>query len=317
MQNVNNDIKKSKEIKWSYSRLSCYKQCHFQYKLKYVDKHFPPFGNVATEFGTAIHHAEETIGNFIKDNQPINYVQVKNQFILDCAKTSFKYKEWFQQNKDSGKTYEEQKYYYLKYGVYRLENFMKNHPTYIIKGAEVPIDYYYKDKRFTGSIDRLLFDTATGIYYIQDIKSWPVMEPKHTEDKKLPVQLAVYSLALSEMVGCDLDHIKCQYDLPLVDNIYDAGEPGFIDVTKEHLDEWFAGIEAQDWHPVATALCAWCPFSATNPDSSKDFKYLCPYHSVWDRELKAKGTSNKPANHWAGIENHESIMENYLRKEVK
>lgn len=169
MQNA--ESKKEKEIKWSYSRLSCYKQCHFQYKLKYVDKHFPPFGNVATEFGTAIHHAEETIGNYIKDKQPIDYIKIKNQFILDCTKISFKYKEWFQPNKDSGKTYEEQKLYYLRYGVYRLEQFMSQHPTYEIKGAEVAIDYYYKDKHFTGSIDRLLFDNKTGTYYIQDIKS--------------------------------------------------------------------------------------------------------------------------------------------------
>lgn len=309
-------VKKTKEIKWSYSRLSCYDHCHFQYKLKYVDLHYPPFGNVATEFGTAVHKAEESIANCIKDNRAIDYVAIKNQFIIDCAKVAYKYTDWWQANKDSGKTYEEQKQYYLTYGVYRLEKFMQAHPSYIIVGAEVKIDYLYKNNHFTGSIDRLLFDKATSTYYIQDIKSWPIMEPKHTADKKLPTQLAIYSLALAEMKSWNLDAIKCQYDLPLVDGIFDAGESGFIQKTTQALDEWFAGIEAQNWKPTASALCAWCPFSATNPDSSADFKYLCPYHSVWDRELREKGTSNKMANSWQGIERHEAIMEAYTRKEV-
>ena len=193
---------------------------------------------------------------------------------------------------------------------------MLAHPTYIIKGAEVPIDYMYGDKGFTGSIDRLIYDTATNTYLIQDIKSWQIMEGKHDDDRKLPVQLAVYSLALSEMENCALDNIHCQYDLPLLDNIYDAGDPGFIDTTKEHLDEWFAEIAAENWKPTVSSLCAWCPFSATNPDSTTAFKYLCPYHSIWDRELREKGTSWKAANRWEGIEKHEAIMERYLKKEV-
>ena len=307
----------TKETKWSYSRLSCYKQCHFQYKLKYVDKHYPPFGNVATEFGTAIHHAEESIANCIKNNLSIDYIKIKNQFIIDCAKVSNKYAEWSVPNKDSGKTYEEQKYYYLTYGIYRLERYMRANPSYIIKGAEVPIDYYYGNKRFTGSIDRLIFDTVTNTYLIQDIKSWPIMAPKHSEEKKLPVQLAIYSLALSEMEKCNINSIKCQYDLPLVDNIYDAGDPGFINTTKEYLDKWFAGIEAENWKPSATPLCAWCPFSSTNPDSTEEFKFLCPYHSIWERDVRAKGTAAKMANCWKGMEHHEAVMENYLRKGVK
>ena len=90
---------------------------------------------------------------------------------------------------------------------------MLAHPMYIIKGAEVPIDYMYGDKGFTGSIDRLIYDTATNTYLIQDIKSWQIMEGKHDDDRKLPVQLAVYSLALSEMENCALVNIrpKLQY----------------------------------------------------------------------------------------------------------
>ena len=73
---------KPKKVKWSYSRLDCYKGCHFKYKLKYVDGNYPPPDSSALEFGTAVHHAEESIANCIKDNVPIDYIKIKNQFII-------------------------------------------------------------------------------------------------------------------------------------------------------------------------------------------------------------------------------------------
>jgi hypothetical protein len=307
--------KQEKEIKWSYSRLHTYGDCHFHYKLKYVDKNYPKFGNIATEFGTAIHHAEEKIANFIKDGQPIDYIDIKNRFIIDCAKVSYKYRdEWYSPNKDSGKTYEEQKYLYLKQYVYDLEKFMAAHPSYIIKGAEVPIDYYYGKYRFTGSIDRLIYDTATDTYLIQDIKSWPIMENKHEDDCKLPIQLGVYSLALSEMYKCDLDKIRCQYDLPLVaQRFFDAGPAGYLDKSKTQLDKWFKGIEEENWKPSPSALCAYWPFSVTNPEAEAKLRTLCPYHSIWDRVTRNKNVMYVPANKWQGIDQHQTIMEDYLK----
>ena len=306
---------KEKEIKWSYSRLSCYEKCPFQYKLKYVDKNYPKFGNVATDFGSAIHHAEEKIANAIQDNQPIDYIKIKNEFIVECAKVAQRYpKDWFDVNKDSGKTYEEQKFIYLRQLIYRLEAFMKDHPNYKILGAEEKIDYRYKDKyRFDGSIDRFLYDTSTNQYIIQDIKSWPIMEGKHDDERSLPIQLAVYSMAVAEKYNYDVNQIKCQYDLPLVNNIYDAGDPGFIDKAKKELDKLFAKIEAKDWKPKQSALCAWCPYSATNPDAEPQLKHLCPYHSIWDREVRNPKTSGIPFIKWEGMEMHEYIMEKYLK----
>ena len=100
-----------KKIKWSYSRLGCYKDCHFKYKLKYVDGNYPPPDSSALEFGTAVHHAEEAIANCIKDNLPIDYIKIRNQFIIDCAKIDKKYNYWFIQDQYSGQKKKKKKYF--------------------------------------------------------------------------------------------------------------------------------------------------------------------------------------------------------------
>lgn len=303
-----------KKVKWSYSRIDCYKGCHFKYKLKYVDGNYPPPDSAALEFGSAVHRAEEAIANYIKDNLPIDYIKVKNQFIIDCAKLDTKYNDWFTPDNDSGRTYEQKKYYYLDSGIYRLEKYMAEHSNLRIVGAEVPIDFLYKDietKQFTGSIDRLLFDTETNTYIIQDIKTWPIMEPKHNEEKKTPVQLAIYSVALAKEKGIDPHTIKCQYDLPLVDGIFDAGITDYIERAQGIVDHAFEGIEDSNWKPTVSALCAYCPFSATNPNASQKFKFLCPYHSIWDRDLRLKNTATAPFLTWGGMDKHEHNMQVY------
>lgn len=303
-----------KKIKWSYSRLGCYKDCHFKYKLKYVDGNYPPPDSSALEFGTAVHHAEEAIANCIKDNLPIDYIKIRNQFIIDCAKIDKKYNDWFIPDKDSGKTYEEKKYFYLDYGIYRLEKYMNAHPNLKIVGAEVPINFLYKDietKQFTGSIDRLLFNTETNTYIIQDIKTWPIMEPKHSDERKTPVQLAIYSVALAKEKNIDPYSIKCQYDLPLVDGVFDAGTIDYIERAQDIVDKAFDGIEKCDWHPTTSALCAYCSFSSTNPNADAKYKFLCPYHSIWDRDLRLPNTAKAPFLAWGGMDKHEHNMQLY------
>ena len=298
------------KTKWSYSRLDCYKQCKFKYKLKYVDKHYFYSGSIATEFGTAIHEAEEKIANSIQINRPIEYNKIKNEFILKCDKIKYKYyDEWFGENDDN---YDSKFYYYLTSGIYRLENFVTDHPDIRVVGAEVPVNYSYKGKVFTGFIDRLLYDTRSCKYIIQDIKTWPSIE-KHKDDLVTPMQFVVYSLALADMKECSVEMISCQYDLPFENNYFDAGTKGFIARGTKKMDELFDGIFSFDYEPSPKPLCAWCEFSVTNPNAPEEGKHLCPYHSIWDREIRDKKTCCIPANRWDGLEADKSISESYIK----
>jgi hypothetical protein len=65
-----------------------------------------------------------------------------------------------------------------------------------------------------------------------------------------------------------------------VDGIFDAGITDYIERAQGIVDHAFEGIEDSDWKPTVSALCAYCPFSATNPNASQKFKFLCPYHSI-------------------------------------
>ena len=71
--------------KFSYSKLDTYVQCPFKFKLKYVDGHYIFNSSIATEFGTLIHETEETIAKNIINNEPIDYVKLKNNIILKLS----------------------------------------------------------------------------------------------------------------------------------------------------------------------------------------------------------------------------------------
>lgn len=159
--------------RYSYSKIDVYKQCKFKFKLRYLDKHYIFNANIAVEFGTAIHQAEEAIALAIKNNQQIDYPTLKNKFIIKNHELSQKYPEYnLPDGKIGNRTYRDKMYEYLEHGIYRLENFMKANPTYKIVGIEQKFDFPYNDKySFNGSIDRVILDESTGRYIIQDIKS--------------------------------------------------------------------------------------------------------------------------------------------------
>ena len=99
--------------RYSYSKISTYKQCKFKFKTKYLDKNFIFNATIATEFGTLIHETEEAIAHAIQSNSIIDYVTLKNRFIIESRKIAQKYPiEFFSPDK-SEKTYQEKMYMYL------------------------------------------------------------------------------------------------------------------------------------------------------------------------------------------------------------
>lgn len=292
---------------FSYSKLDTYNQCGFKYKLRYVDGHYVSGSSIATEFGTAIHEIEEAIANSIKANEPINYVALKNKFMLDCVKLQAKYPQDFQTLDKSNRTYFDKMYYYLNTGIFRLEAFMKEHPTYQIVGAEVAFNFAIDEEHgFKGFIDRLLFDTATNSYIVHDIKSYAI--PVESSKLATPLQFVVYTLAVQNLFGCNPEQVSCAYDLPLCSLLQSAGTKGYMDRGLKKIQKLFDSIKCKDFAPAPTPLCAWCEFSPTNPNQPAAGKNLCPYYSLWTKENK----TNKVAMHWEGLEAHDEVMAEYM-----
>lgn len=270
--------------KYSYSKISCFKQCRFKYYLKYNQKNFLYSANIATDFGSLVHETEEAIAIALQAGQPINYIDLKNHFIIEVRKLALKYPVEFFTRDKSNRTYQEKAYLYLDSAIYRLEKFMLSHPSYKIIGIEQKFEYNYDNiHSFGGSIDRAFFDEATGNFIIQDIKSWPVQAQK--SDLKAPLQFAIYTMAAQDLWGADIQNVKCEYDLPLCNVTQASIAEDIVAEGKEILDKLFKGISNNEFKPTVSALCHWCEYNPlTNPNiiNTKPTA-ICPYFSTWQK----------------------------------
>jgi hypothetical protein len=270
--------------RYSYSKISTYKQCKFKFKLKYLDKNFLYSANIATDFGGLVHSIEEGIALAIQAGQPIDYTTLKNRFIIESRKIALKYPVEFYTKDKSGRTYQEKTYLYLDSAIYRLENFLKQNPNLKIIGVEQHFEYNYDDVHsFNGSIDRAFLNIETDEILIQDIKTWAV--PAQNSELKAPLQFAVYMMAAQNLWGASVDKIKCEYDLPLCNTTQPAQSDDVVNEGKKTLDKLFKGIHAEDFKPTVSALCHWCEYNPLTNPSILDTKpdAVCPYFSTWQK----------------------------------
>ena len=296
---TNNEIKKLD--RFSYSKISCYGQCKFKYKIKYEDRNFIYNATIATDFGTLIHETEESIAKAIQEGNSINYIALKNRFIIESRKLAIKYpNEFFAQDK-SGRTYQEKTYLYLDSAIYRLERFMCQHPELRIIGIEQKFEFDYDGiHSFNGSIDRAFQNIETGEIIIQDIKSWAV--PAQPSELKAPLQFTVYTMAAEKLWNVPYDKIRCEYDLPLCDLAQPATSANIVEDGKKELDKLFKGIGDQNFKPTVTALCHWCEYNPlANPDLINTHpNAVCPYFSLWQ---KSGDNVRDVMISWQGLEN--------------
>ena len=297
---TNNEIKKLE--KFSYSKISCYGQCRFKYLTKYEEKNFIFNESIATAFGTLIHETEEAIAKTIQEGiANIDYIVLKNRFIIESRKLAIRYpNEFFAQDK-SGRTYQEKTYLYLDSAIYRLERFMRQHPELRIIGIEQKFEYDYDGiHSFNGSIDRAFQNINTGEIIIQDIKSWAVAA--QPSELKAPLQFTVYTMAAEKLWNVPYDKIRCEYDLPLCDLTQPAISNNIVEDGKKELDKLFKGIGDKNFNPTVTALCHWCEFNPlANPDLVNTHpNAVCPYFSMWQ---KSGDNVRDVMVSWQGLEN--------------
>ena len=270
--------------RFSYSKISCYKQCAFKWYLKYHEKNFVDSTSIATEFGSLVHAIEEDIAKAILSEQSINYISLKNKFILESRKIAQRYPNEFFAIDKSGRTYQEKVYQYLDSAIYRLEHYMKQHPELRIIGIEQKFDFEYDEKHsFNGSIDRAFLNIETNEILIQDIKTWVV--PAQSSELKTPLQFAVYMMAAEKLWGVPYNQIRCEYDLPFCDITQPAQSDSLVDEGRLELDKLFKGISDKNFKPTITALCHWCEYNPLTNPSILETKpgAVCPYFSTWQK----------------------------------
>lgn len=268
--------------RYSYSKISTYKQCRFKYYLKYDQKNFLYSANVATDFGSLVHETEENIAKALQAGQAIDYIKLKNNFIIECRKLAQKYPNEFYKKDKSDRTYQEKAYLYLDSAIYRLERFIQQNSNLQIIGIEQKFEFNYDNiHSFNGSIDRAFLDINTDELIIQDIKTWAV--PAQNSELRAPLQFAVYIMAAQNLWNIEPSKVRCEYDLPLCDTVQPALSSDIVGEGREVLDKLFKGIHKEDFKPTVSALCHWCEYNPlTNPDILETKpEAVCPYFSTW------------------------------------
>lgn len=286
--------------KYSYSSLSCFEQCPYKYKLVYVDNHYINCPSIATDFGTLIHHIEEEIGNYLKNNKEIPYTYLINEFQTEINKIKDKYPNDFYALDKSNRTYADKSLEYINKGIYRLEKRLNNSNLEIV-GLEKEFYLDYKSYLFHGFIDRIFYDKEKDEYIIEDIKTYS--KPLTKKDLQTSLQHLIYSLALNPD---DAYKVRCTYDLPLCDVIQNVADD-YRERGIRKLDSIFDDLKYTDFKPNPTPLCHWCVFSHTYPNQPKEAKGLCPYYSLWTKENKTFKTNYK----WLGCSKHKTILEQF------
>lgn len=310
-----------KEEKFSYSKLEVYNSCRWQYKLKYIDKYYAYSDSIATEFGTLVHYIEETIAKDIMANSDEPYFMIDDQKYIDLfinadiveghatiigiKKIKEKYPKEFYIADKSGLNYEEKANDYLNNGIYRLRDYLAQKRYLKIVAVEQPFIFKYRGYNFHGFIDRIFRNTLDNSIIVEDIKTWWSIDG---HDVVTPLQFVFYTLACQELYGTE--NITCVYDLPLAKERHSAGTKGFIKRGLKKVDQLLESIENKVFDPNPSPLCAWCPYSITNPNHIEKDEALCPYHSNWTKDKKDFSINYE----WDSIENHIKIQEDFINK---
>lgn len=309
--------------KFSYSKISTMDKddsgCPYKYKLIYIDKHFIKDESVTFSVGTLIHETEEAIFNQIKDD--LFGVNVDYPFLIKNIKEKFKeIKEKFADQVNAvgkdGKTYPQRINDYINNGIYRLENYLTTHPDIKPVAAEQEFNINFEGRVFHGFIDRIFYNEANGKFIIEDIKTYA--EPLEKKKLSHPLQFVFYKLAVKEMFNVTDDDIECAYDLPFCEIKQAAGiGKDMMGVGTQKIRKLLTNIDNQCFEPNPSPLCHWCLFSRTyingQPDEAKG---LCPYYNRYKKEqyqkLNKKYNPNDVDYFWAGVENHDAIMQDFL-----
>ena len=304
---------REKLSKFSYSGLSTYKQCPYQFDLKYNKKLVSSDTTLALELGTLLHYVLEQKGKMLTGLYPngdnnksiVNYntlsgilqngttitdEKTKEQ-ILGLKELKKKYWEVWGVPDSEGRTYNE-----------KIELFMKVLSDEMEKDDwkplqfEHPFEFVYDDKIILhGFIDRIDGKFVNGKfegYRVVDYKTNKKLYP--TKDLATSLQFGIYALAVLNEFG--IVPMEYQYRMILLDQEQVALTLGWEKRLVAALDKIIKGLderkESGKWEPNPTPLCHWCNYCATNSDA-KQYKNECHYYSLWTPEAKTFEVNQK------------------------
>ncbi len=298
--------------KFSYSGLSTFKQCPYQFNLKYNEKLTSSDTTLALELGTLLHYVLEQKGKMLTDEEYVypngckskgivnynilsgilqkgttNTDEKTKEKILGLNELKKKYWEVWGIPDSEGRTYNEKIELFLKVLTTEMEN-----PDWKPYLFEHPFEFVYDNKIILhGFIDRV-DKKEDGSYRVVDYKTNKKLY--NSKDLVTSLQFGIYALAiLNEFEEVPVEY---QYRMILLDERQSALTLGWekrlitaLDKIIKELDERKASGE---YDPKPTPLCHWCNYCKTNPDA-KQYRDECVYYSLWTPEAKTFEVNQK------------------------
>lgn len=281
------DPVKDKDLpEYSHSRIECYLNCPYQFKLKYVDEKSVADTTLALACGSICHKVLELKGINLKlnPNEPIRYDILLNILEEGCdddehyliGRQEIKKKYWEEYNtKDSeNRTYNDKFETFIRILKTEMED-----SDWQPFAFEKEFHFVYKNRiHIKGFIDRI--DRRGNELRVVDYKT---SKKVYDEAKnKTSQQFALYNMALLIMYGqLAADNL---YRFIFLDAEQHALSKGWeeriirkLDKTLDQIDEnQVSGI----YPPKATPLCYYCSFCRNNPQATI-YKNECDYYSLW------------------------------------
>lgn len=248
---------------YSHSRISCFENCPYKYKLKYIDK-------IKPEIETSI---EAFLGSMVHDTLERLYKDMRFQKINTIEEILAYYNEIWTKNWVPNiiivrKDYTQENFRAMG-EVFIRDYYNKHHPFDQTKtiGLEkrIVIDLENNGKyKLQGYIDRLSCKNA-GEYEIHDYKTNSSLP--QIEYLKKDRQLALYAMAVKKIYP-DAENIK------LIWHFLSFNKDIVLEKTDEELEQLkhdtkkaIDAIESASSYPtVVTKLCDWCEFRSKCPE---------------------------------------------------
>lgn len=254
---------KQKPKLYSHSRLSCFEQCPYKFKLRYIDKIKPEIEKtIEMHLGSAVHEALD----WLYENVMNKKVPTIDELITIYAA---KWQESYTDDTLIVKKQLSAKDYFNK-GVQFLLDYYNAHQPFDDNTLETEkkIIIELDDKgeyKIQGFIDRLVYNLGTGEYEVHDYKTANNLPFKEKiEDDR---QLALYSIAIKDAFGYDKDVVLVWHYLAHGQKICSRRTNEQLAQLKKETIELIQRIEATTEFPAQkSALCGWCEFKGMCPE---------------------------------------------------
>ncbi len=279
---------------FSYSKMDVYKNCPYQYDLKYNQKKYSDDTSIALEIGSLLHYVLEQKGKALVLGQVVDYSKLSEIMHNGTNETDEKTKEqlfgikglrkkywetWSIPDSE-GRTYDQKLELFDKV----LHTEMEENDGWTPYLFEYPFEFVWNNRVIIkGFIDRI--DIKDDEYRTCDYKT----SKKVYDSSKLATSLQFGIYALAILNDFDKLPIESLYRFILLDDRQQALTKGWekrlIKALNGIFDKIDADTESGIWIPKPTPLCHWCNYCLHNTDAT-DYKYECEYYSLWTPDNK-------------------------------